>query len=98
MDHLPEHVVADLLSARRRRHLLACLEDAGGPVPVTDLAAAVAAREDDTDPGAVGPERHRNVRAEIYERHLPKLTATGVVEFDSMRGTVSLKERLPGRR
>lgn len=87
---LPERVVSDLLSSDRRRRLLGCLEDHGGCLPVTDLAAAVAAREAGTDAETVDPERHRAVRAEIYERHLPKLTATGVVEFDSMRGTVTL--------
>lgn len=90
VDGLPERVVADLLASDRRRRLLACLADRGGCLPVTDLAAAVAARETGTDVETVDPERHRAVREEIYERHLPKLTATGVVEFDSMRGTVTL--------
>ena len=90
VDRLPERVVNDLLSSDRRCRLLGCLADHDGCLPVTDLAAAVAARETGTDAEAVDPERHRAVRAEIYERHLPKLTATGVVEFDSMRGTVTL--------
>jgi hypothetical protein len=89
-DRLPDRVVADLLSSDRRRRLLTCLEDHGGRLPVTDLAAAVAAREAGVESEAVDPERHRTVREEIYERHLPKLTATGVVEFDSMRGTLTL--------
>jgi hypothetical protein len=87
---LPERVVADLLASDRRRRLLDCLADHGGSLPLTDLAAAVAAREAGTDIETVDPERHQAVRGEIYERHLPKLTATGVVEFDSMRGTVTL--------
>jgi hypothetical protein len=91
VDGLPERVVADLLASDRRRRLLGCLEDHGGCLPLTDLAAAVAAREAGVEPGAVDPERHRAVREEVYERHLPKLTATGVVEFDSMRGTVTLR-------
>ncbi|MEF8906628.1 MAG: hypothetical protein V5A13_02095 [Haloarculaceae archaeon] len=89
-ERLPERVVADLLASDRRQRLLDCLEDRGGCLAVTDLAAAVAARETGTDLESVDPERHRAVREEIYERHLPKLTATGVVEFDSMRGTVTL--------
>jgi len=89
-DRLPERVVTDLLSSDRRRQLLACLEEHGGCLPVTDLAAAVAAQETGVELEAVDPQRHRAVREEIYERHLPKLTATGVVEFDSMRGTVAL--------
>jgi len=90
-DRLPERVKDDLLSSARRRRLLDCLEKRGGCLPVTDLASAVAARESGTDAGAVDPDRHQAVRDDIYERHLPKLTATGLVEFDSMRGTVTLR-------
>lgn len=93
-NELPEQVVSDLLSSDRRRRLLGCLEDHGGRLPVTDLAAAVAAREAGTEVADVDPDRHRAVREEIYECHLPKLTATGVVEFDSMRGTVTLREHV----
>lgn len=95
-DGLPDQVVSDLLSSDRRRRLLGCLEDNGGCLPVTDLAAAVAAREAGTDVEAVDPDRHEAIRVEIYGRHLPKLTATGVVEFDSMRGTVTLRGGVPG--
>ena len=95
VDGLPERVVSDLLASDRRRLLLGCLEDHDGCLPVTDLAAAVAAREAGTNIGDVDPDRHRAVREEIYERHLPKLTATGVVEFDSMRGTVTLRGSVP---
>jgi hypothetical protein len=87
---LPGEVVADILSADRRRVMLRVLAEAEESVIVEDLAAAVAAREGETDLGSVDPETRRAVRDGIYDRHLPKLLATGVVEFDSMRCAVRL--------
>jgi len=34
----------------------------------------------------------RSVRDAFFERHLPKLTATGVVEYDSLIATVTLAD------
>jgi hypothetical protein len=80
-DALPPGVVEELLKSPRRRAVLRVLVDRDGPVPVNDLARAL------TDDGASRAER-RATRTEIYQEHLPKLTATGVVSFDSMLGTV----------
>ncbi len=84
---LPGSVVEDILDSKRRRLMLACLADADGAMVVDDIAAAVCAREgvDSTD-----HEMQEAVERDIYERHLPKLTATGVVEYDSMLGAVEL--------
>lgn len=82
---LPGDVVADILASEQRRAMLSCLTDAEGPVVVDDLAAACV-REDSAGADAETGE----VRADIYDRHLPKLTATGVVEYDSMCETVEL--------
>ena len=84
---LPGAVVEDILDSQRRRLVLACLADSDGAMVVGDIAAAVCAREgvDSTD-----HEMRAAVERDIYERHLPKLTATGVVEYDSMRGAVDL--------
>jgi hypothetical protein len=87
---LPDSVVADLRSDDRRRCALARLDDAEGPLPITDLARQLAATErgepvDDVPTDAVG-----TVRRDLFETHLPKLTATEVVEYDSQVGTVEL--------
>jgi hypothetical protein len=74
-------VIEELLAAPRRRVVLRVLVDRGGPVPVDDLAREL------TGDAASRAER-RAARTEIYQEHLPKLTATGVVAFDSMLGTV----------
>ena len=87
---LPDSVVADLRSDDRRQCALARLDDAEGPLPITDLARQLAATEreeavDDVPTDAVG-----TVRRDLFETHLPKLTATEVVEYDSQVGTVEL--------
>ncbi|AQL43901.1 hypothetical protein BV210_14840 [Halorientalis sp. IM1011] len=91
---LPPHVVDGLLASRRRRRSLRLLREAEEPVVVGDLAERLAGSE--ADP--------RRVRAELYQCHLPRLTATGVVAFDSLLGTVEftggprLTARLDGER
>jgi hypothetical protein len=89
---LPEEVIEDLLASKRRRAVLSCLAEQDGPMVFADLAAAVWARGRTATPDEIDPETRRRVRAEIYEHDLPKLTATGVVEYDSMRGTVQLTD------
>ena len=84
---LPGDVVEDILASQRRRAMLSCLADADGPVVVEDLVGAVCAAEGRaTGAGDAG----EGVREDVYDRHLPKLTATGVVEYDSMCETVEL--------
>lgn len=98
---LPPEVIEDLLGAPARRRLLARLREEGTPVAVDDLAALLAAGSVDGD---VPTDRRRAARNEIYQDHLPKLTATGAVTFDSMLGTVeftgnqALAERLDDRK
>ena len=90
---LPEEVVEDILSSARRRTMLSRLAECDGHVTVEDLAAAVCAAEQAQPPGSVDAEACQEVRTEIYDRHLPKLTATGVVKYKSMRGAVRLVDK-----
>jgi len=87
--HLPPAVIEDILASDRRRRLLTCLAD-DGAMTVDDLAAAVCADEQGVSSDTVEASERRRVREELYDRHLPKLTATGVVEYDSMRERVEL--------
>jgi len=84
----PGPVLEDLLADDRCERLLRILRERAEPMVVDDLAAAVCAAE--TGPGdpPVAAERRRAVRADIFERHLPKLTAIDAVDYDSMVGTV----------
>jgi hypothetical protein len=92
---LPGEVVEDILSADRRRTLLSCLTDHGGEMPVADLAACVSTREQGLTEGDVKEPARGQLYDELYDEHLPKLTATGVVEFDSLRDCVRLTRTDP---
>lgn len=79
---LPEWVVADLFAASTREYVLCRLHRVDGPVPLCDLVADLAESSD--------AAAHREVRMELFQEHLPKLTATDVVDLDPVRGTLSL--------
>lgn len=91
-EELPEEVVNDLLAAERRKVALSYLAEQDDPVVLDDLAAVVRARELDVAPEAVSEPDRRAVREEFFETHLPKLTATDVVDYDSMVATVTLTD------
>ena len=59
---------------------------------IDDLAATVLAHERGTEPDAVPRSECKAVRDEFFATHLPKLTATEVVEYDSMVGTLRLPD------
>lgn len=89
---LPDEVVADILDADRRRIALEILDEHEEPVVIDDLAAAVRARELDTDPESVPTDERREIRDEFFADHLPKLTATEVVSYNSLLGTLTLAD------
>jgi hypothetical protein len=92
-DQLPEAVVEDILAAERRRTALSILAERDEPVVIDDLAATVLAHERGTEPDAVPRSDRKVARDEFFARHLPKLTATGVVKYDSMVGTLRLADQ-----
>ena len=80
---IPQRVRADLVASERRCRLLRALAEAGGEQSVRDLAVQIRAEETGRAPDRVDSETVESTRYEIYDRHLPKLAATGVVEYDS---------------
>jgi len=89
-DRVPDEVVADLLADDRCRRVLAELVTADDPLAVDDLARAILARERGVEPAAVDDEAAAALREEIFQCSLPRLTPTGLVDYDSMLGTVAL--------
>lgn len=88
---LPPGVIEELLASPRRRLLLTHLYERREAVPVDDLATLLASKTDSGDDDVSRADRRR-ARTEIYQEHLPKLTATGVVTFDSLLGSVALSD------
>ena len=78
---LPAEVTAELLCSRHRCLILITLAEQGD-VAVVDLAARLAA-DAASEPAAVDESARDRMRQEIYDHHLPKLAATGVVKYDS---------------
>ena len=87
---LPAAVVEDLLADETRRVALVILADRDEPMVVESLATAVRAAVDDTPADAVTAAGRDATREKLFTDHIPKLTATGVVRYDSMLGTVEL--------
>lgn len=88
---LPAAVVEDILADETRRVALRILAERGEPMVVESLAAAVRAAVDDSSVDSVDPDAREATRHELFAEHIPKLTATGVLEYNSMLGTVELK-------
>lgn len=80
--------VFDVLSAARRQQVLRVLAEASPPTDVETLARAVAARETDRPAEPLPAARVRRVQVSLHHVHLPKLAATGLVEYDPDRGLV----------
>jgi DNA-binding transcriptional ArsR family regulator len=95
--NLPPDVVADLLADDRRRRALELLEESG-TLTLGTLARRIAAAETGVAPEEVPESLAAEVNEELWDEHLPKLTATDVVEFDSMRAAVSLSSGATGVR
>jgi uncharacterized membrane protein len=84
--------IFDLLSHRRRRTMLEILHDADEPLALADVAREIAAVEYEVSPEMIPDGEIEQIYLSLYHRHLGKLTAHGVVAFDSVRKTVVATE------
>lgn len=82
-----------LLQNQRRREVLRYLRDADEErVRMRDIAEAIAAAEHETSVEALSSKQRQRVYVPLYQNHLPKLDADGVLNYDQDRGIV---ERAP---
>ena len=88
---VPEDVIGELLDSRRRCLLIDHLAREDGGVVVEDLVAAICAAEEGCDPSAVDDRTRTEIRTELFQQDIPKLAATGVVEYDSMLDKLRLQ-------
>lgn len=77
-----------LLSNQRRRDTLQYLDDNNAPVNMRDIAEWIAAKENDTEISQLRSEERQRVYVALYQLHLPKLDARGVIEYNQSRGIV----------
>ena len=86
-----------LLDSERRRHTIEYLADQppDKPIPVSDLAEAVAAMEHDCTVDALSSQQRKRVYISLHQQHIPALD-TDVVEYDPDRQEVTPTE-IPNR-
>jgi len=77
------------LSVADRRFVLAVLADREGPVHLSSVADALAARKHDGS-GSVSDSAVRSATTALYHVHVPKLADAGLVVHDPEAETVSL--------
>lgn len=82
--------VFDVLKNERRRAVIQYLHDHGGSADLSDVAEHIAARENDTPVRQLTSQERKRVRIALYQCHLPRMDALGVVDFDKDRGTIEL--------
>jgi len=85
--------VFDILSNPRRRFVLHYLEQREEPVGLNELAAEIAARENDVPVDELTSQQRKRAYVSLYQTHVPKLEEVGVVTYDSESGEVALTDR-----
>jgi len=87
---LSQDTVFDLLSNSRRRFVLHYLERAGGPVRLSELAAEIAATENDVSVDELTSQQRKRTYVSLYQTHIPKLQDAGAVSYNAETGMVEL--------
>ncbi|WP_248516635.1 DUF7344 domain-containing protein [Salinarchaeum laminariae] len=82
--------IFDLLSNPRRRFVLHYLKRVEEPVQLTELAAQIAAKENDVPVDELTSQQRKRAYVSLYQTHVPKLEEVGVVTYDSETGNVAL--------
>lgn len=87
----PADDIFHLLQNSRRRDVLAYLEETE-QTTLRELAEHIAARENGLSVAELRSDQRKRVYISLYQMHLPKLTAHGVIDYDKSRGTVALRD------
>ncbi|GAB3670762.1 DUF7344 domain-containing protein [Halopiger thermotolerans] len=89
-DHvLTEDELFEILSNRRRRHILHELMREQDTLDIGTLSQQIAAWEDGLELHEVTSSDRKRVYTALHQSHLPKMDEAGVVDFNQDRGTVS---------
>ncbi|MDS0475077.1 hypothetical protein [Natrinema sp. 1APR25-10V2] len=89
---LSQDVAFEMLSCRRRRYVIHCLKQRGGPLSLRELVTQLAAWENEVPVTDVTREQRMRVYTALRQSHLPKLDDGNIVSFDRDRGTVELTD------
>jgi len=89
---LPLDHVFEILRNQRRRYALQYLKDVDEQVTLGELSENLAAWENDKPVQQINSTERKRVYVGLYQCHLPKMDAMGVVSFNKQRGIIE-----PGR-
>ncbi|VTT88118.1 hypothetical protein DM2_1452 [Halorubrum sp. DM2] len=90
---LSQDALFSLLSNPRRRFILRYLNRTDESIQLQDLAAEVAAWENETDREALTSKQRKRLYVSLYQTHIPKLEEAGIVEYDGDTGQIRLTDR-----
>lgn len=82
--------VFEVLSNRRRRHVLHYLQRREGEVDLGTLAERVAAWENERPVERITSDDRKRVYTALQQFHLPKMDEKGLIEYDRRSGSVEL--------
>ena len=94
MQNLSQDVALSLLSHQRRRSLLAVLRYYDEPLTLSDVARAIAVREETAALSELDEAYVDKIEMDLHHRHLPKLAEHGMIEYDPEERTVALGNTL----
>lgn len=84
--------VFEMLSNERRRCAIYYLQRQDGPVDVRSVVDYVAAWQNDTPISEVSTPERKCVYSALHQTHLPKLASVGLIEYDTDRSQVRLRD------
>jgi DNA-binding transcriptional ArsR family regulator len=89
---LSRDLVFEILSNPRRRFTIYYLRQRGEAVDLQELAAQVAAWENEVPVDELTKQERKRVYVSLYQTHIPKLADAGIISYDQDEGTVELTE------
>lgn len=89
---LPLDQVFGILKNQRRRYVLEYLNEADEEVTLSEIAEQISAWENDKDISQISSKERKRVYVGLYQCHLPKMDAMGIISFNKPRGVIELGE------
>lgn len=84
--------VLDLCRDQQRRIVLVALADEKRALTVRDLTQAIVKHDHNTPLTEISEEVVTRIHISLHHRHLPKLEAAGIIEYDPERNVVELTD------
>lgn len=81
-------LIFGILKNRRRRLVLAYIQDKDHEVTLSDVAEHIAAIENDTTVAQLTSSERKRVYVGLYQCHLPKMDDAGAIEYNQSRGLI----------